>query len=119
MKDHRATWARIMEMARARFPRNEPTAEASRGSRTTWRRQQDADDKERTILDATCGEMRLCADLCTELQEEPNASIAAYRSARVVARAMHAEFLHVFATWVGARHRGAHRGRRRGLGRLR
>jgi hypothetical protein len=99
MANHHATLARIVEMARIRFIDNEPAVQAF--ARFTYDAEeiaayapnQDADDEEHVVPDAACGAMQLPANLCAELREEASASVAAYRSARAVARA-HAEVLH-------------------------
>jgi hypothetical protein len=73
MADHPNTWARILKMAHAQFPSNEPAAQAF--ARFTYDAEEtaayaatmDADDEERAILDAARGVAQVRGNLCAEL----------------------------------------------------
>jgi peptidoglycan/xylan/chitin deacetylase (PgdA/CDA1 family) len=92
MADHPDTWARIIEMARARFPGDESTAHAfaretyDAEETTAYAAAQDAEDEQQAILEAARG----AEQLYTELD-----SAATGWSARVVAREANMEALHV------------------------
>jgi hypothetical protein len=96
MADHPDTWARIIEMARARFPGDESTAHAfarityDAEETTAYATAQDTEDEQKAILDAARGAEQLYAELCAELD-----SAAIGWSARVVAREGNMEALHV------------------------
>jgi hypothetical protein len=102
MVDHPDTWARIIEIARARFPGNEPAVQAF--ARDTYDAEdtvayaaaQDADDEEQAVLDAARRAGQLQGELCAELRDEATASASADagRSARAVAQVAHADVLH-------------------------
>jgi hypothetical protein len=102
MVDHPDTWARIIEMALAQFPGDEPAAQAferaTYGAEETaaYAATQDTDNKDHSILDAARGAAQLRGELCAELRDEAttSASAAAGRSARAVAWAAHADVLH-------------------------
>jgi hypothetical protein len=99
MADHPDTWARIIEMARARFLSDEPAAQAF--ARETYDAEetaayaaaQDADDEEQAVLDAARRAGQLHVELCAELRDEAtasaSASAAAGRSSRAVPHVPH------------------------------
>jgi hypothetical protein len=106
MADHPDTWARIVEMARVRFPGNEPAGQAfaqftyDTEEMAAYAAAQDADDDEQFVLDAARRAAQLRAELYSELRDEASASATACASAatgwsaRAVARAVDAEVLH-------------------------
>jgi hypothetical protein len=99
MANHPDTWARIVEMVHTRFPDIEPTAQAfarfmyDTGETVAYAAATlDTDNEEQAILDVARGAAQLRGELCAELRDK--ATAAEGRSARVVARATHAEVLH-------------------------
>jgi hypothetical protein len=101
MADYPDTWARIIEMARAQFPGDEPAAQAftrdvydAEDTAAYAATAQDADDEQHAVLDAARRVAQLCGELYAELWGEATASTAAGQSARAVARPTHAEVLH-------------------------
>jgi hypothetical protein len=97
MADHPDTWARIIEMARFRFPGDEPAMQAfareayDAEETAAYAAAQGADDEEQAVLDAAPRVAQLRGELCAKLRGEATASTATGQSARVVA---HAEVLH-------------------------
>jgi hypothetical protein len=77
MADHPDTWARIIEMARAQFPGDEPVAQAFAGDMynaketATCAAAQEADDEEQAILGTARGAAQLRAELdSTEVDDD-------------------------------------------------
>jgi hypothetical protein len=70
MADHPDTWARIIQMARARFPSDEPAAQAfardayDAEENAVYTAVQDAEDEQHAVLDAARGAAQLRGELC-------------------------------------------------------
>jgi ABC-type nitrate/sulfonate/bicarbonate transport system substrate-binding protein len=99
MTDHPDTWARMIEMARARLPATSPRRKHSWDTydveeTAVYVVAQDVEDEQQAILEAARGAAQLCSELRGEAAS--SASAAAGQSAEEVARAANAEVLHAF-----------------------
>jgi hypothetical protein len=87
MADHPDIWARIVEMACARFPGNESAVQAfarftyDADETAAYAATMDTDDKEQAVLDTARGAAQVRANLCAELWEEASVSVSASSSA--------------------------------------